>query len=62
MIKKILFSLSWIPTVGFTLTLIFAIIFGDVWYIWYENNMLEEFVIIVALIFVANTYRLTLNL
>ena len=36
---------------SFFLTLLFAVLFGDVVFWWHENNMAEEFVLITILVF-----------
>lgn len=33
----------------FAITLVFAVTVGDIFTIWYDNNMLEEYVVIVFL-------------
>lgn len=37
---------------SFLITLLFAVLVGDIFTIWYDNNMLEEFLIIVSIVFI----------
>jgi hypothetical protein len=39
----------------FGITLLFSAVFGDVITIWYENNMAEEYLIIVSVVFIILT-------
>ena len=59
MVIKTLLALAYIPILGFFSILPWAILFGDSIQLWYENNMLEEYLVVTVLLFAANIYRLT---
>lgn len=61
MVIKTLLFLLYIISLSFLVTLLFAAVFGDVWYIWYENNMLEEYLAIAVTLFTLGMCRLFLT-